>query len=342
MTTLRDLSRELGLSVTQVSRALNNHADVSGATRERVREAARRLAYHPNLAARRLASGRSDLVALVLPGLPRGNDEVLFAPMVAGLSQHLARLGRQFVLHIASPGDDLIAVYRRLIDGGNIDGFVLLEPEVGDRRVEFLRRMAVPFVVHGRLPGAPGHAWFDIDNEGVARALTGHLLGRGHRRIAFLNGIEGRTYVEARAEGYRAALAEAGAEADPGLHRFGEMTEAEGLVAGLALLSGADRPPTAVACGNMRLARGVTQAVAALGLSVPRDVSVVAHDDGLAGFRPAAFDPPLTVTRAPLSDAWEPLAEMIAAATEGAPPASLARLGAFALVEGASVRDLGA
>lgn len=337
MTTLRDLSRDLGISITQVSRALNGHLDVSEATRDRVREAARRLQYRPNLSARRLASGRSGLMALVLPGMPRPDDHGYFVQMVGGLSQRVSRLGRQFVLHIASPGEDIIDVYARLIDDGSLDGFVLLEPEIGDRRAEFLRRQGIPFVVHGRMGEEAAHAFYDIDNEAVARTLTALLLDRGHRRVAFLNGDPGKHYAEARRQGWLAAHAALGLAPDPALCRRGEMTEAEGLLAGVALFGGGARPPTGVVCGNMRLARGLWSALGALGLSVPRDVSVVAHDDDLPGLRASGFDPALTVTRSPLSAAWRPLADLLVAAVEGQPLSRLQRVAEVTLIPGASV-----
>ncbi len=336
MTTLRDLSRHLGLSVTQVSRALNGHDDVAEDTRARVVEAARRLRYRPNVSARRLVTGRSGMLGLVLPDVPPPEEEGQFVQVVGGLSQHLSRLGRQFVLHIADPEDDGLDAYRRLSSGGAIDGFVLLDPELRDRRVRFLRDAGVPFVIHGRVEGPEDYPFYDIDNEAVGRRLTEVLLAAGHRRIAVLNGPRGRTYAEARRRGHVAALDAGGLAPEPDLHRFGPMTEGEGHLAALALWGRRPRA-TAVLCGNMRLASGVVRTLAALGLRVPEDVSVVAHDDALPGFSPTGFEPRLTATRSPLADGWPHLARVLAAALDGAPVASLQRLGEVGFVEGASV-----
>ena len=340
MTTLRDLSRHLGLSVTQVSRALNNHSDVSEDTRERVHAAARDLGYQPNVSARRLVTGRSGMLGLVLPDVPPEPEDSMFVQIVGGLSKHLSRLGRQFVLHIADPEEDIVEVYRRLTSGGAIDGFVLLNPELRDRRVAFLRQAGVPFVIHGRIEEPHDYPFYDIDNRGVGETLTRLLLDAGHRRIALLNGPKGRTYAASRRKGYRTALASAGLEEEPGLHRFGPMSEGEGLLAGVALW-GADGPrPTAAICGNTRLAAGLLRALDALGLRVPRDVSVVVHDDELQGLRAEAFDPPLTATWSPLQDGWPHLARLLAAAVDGAPLAELQLQGEVRLIERASVAPL--
>jgi LacI family transcriptional regulator len=194
----------------------------------------------------------------------------------------------------------------------------------------------VPFVIHGRLDGPEDYPFYDIDNEGVGRRLTEVLLAGGHRRIAVLNGPRGRSYAEARRRGHLAALDAWGVAPELDLHRFGPMTEAEGHLAALALW-GRGRRATAVQCGSMRLARGVTRTLAALGLEVPGDVSVVAHDDAFPGFAPTSFEPRLTTTRSPLAEGWPHLARMLVAALDGVPVASLQRLGEVTLAQGESV-----
>ncbi|EYD74103.1 transcriptional regulator [Rubellimicrobium mesophilum DSM 19309] len=337
MTTLRDLSRHLGLSVTQVSRALNNHSDVSETTRERVQAAARELGYQPNVSARRLVTGRSGMLGLVLPDVPPEPEDSMFVQIVGGLSQHLSRLGRQFVLHIADPKDDIVEVYRRLTSGGAIDGFVLLDPELKDRRVAFLRQAGVPFVIHGRIEEPHDYPFYDIDNRGVAETLTRLLIDAGHRRIAFLNGPRGRTYAVSRRQGYRSALADAGLREEAGLHRFGPMSEGAGLLAGAELWGPQGPRPTGVVCGSTRIAAGLLRALEALGLDVPGDVSVVVHDDALPGLRAEAFATPLTATWSPLKDGWPHLARLLADAVDGAPLERLQLVGEVQLIERRSV-----
>ncbi len=285
MATLRDISRELGLSVTQVSRALNGHDDVSEETRARVTALAKALKYQPNLTARKLVTGKSGIVGLVLPQVPTTPEDTLFVQIVGGLSRHFSRRHMQFVLHIAAPEDDIIDVYHRLINSGSIDGFVVLEPRRDDRRIAFLREKRVPFVVHGRHEANPDYPYFDIDNVGVARTLTRYLTQRGHRQIVFLNGLAGRGYVEDRRVGYEEALKEAGLSLDPVLHANSEMTEGYGLVSAVKYWGNDGPGPSAVICNNTRIAKGVMQGLRALGRRVPEDVSIVAHDDALPGLQ---------------------------------------------------------
>jgi LacI family transcriptional regulator len=152
--------------------------------------------------------------------------------------------------------------------------------------------------------------------------------------------VAGRSYVTVREKGYQRALRGAGVQPQPGFHLNGDMDEANGLTDTIRLFTGDAPRPTAIICGNVRLARGAYQALAALGLSVPGDVSVVAHDDELPSLRASAFFPALTVTKAPLRDSWEPLADCLAGAIEGKPLASLQRIGGYSFIERNSVASI--
>lgn len=337
MATLKDIARALDLSITQVSRALNDHLDVSEDTRLRVKDAARRMNYHANASARKLVSGRSGMVGLVVPQHRNIGQDGIFLEVVAGLSTQFSGRGMQFVLHIMAEHEPALPVYQKLIGKALLDGFVLIDPQDQDPRVDFLKKAGIAFVVHGRPANSEGCPYFDIENQQLAYDLTAHLTKSGHRRIAFLNGVAGRSYVTVRAEGYRQALRDAGAPELPHLHLNGKMDEAAGLTGTVRLFTGDAPRPTAILCGNVRLAQGAYQALAALGLSVPGDVSVVAHDDELPALRASAFFPALTVTKAPLRDSWEPLVDCLAGAIEGKPLGTLQRIGTYTFIERNSV-----
>lgn len=339
MATLKDIARALDLSITQVSRALNDHSDVNEETRLRVKETARAMNYHPNASARKLVSGRSGIVGLVVPQYRDIGQDGIFLEVVAGLSAQFSGRGMQFVLHIMAEDEPAIPVYQKLIGKALLDGFVLIDPQDRDPRIDFLCKSGIAFVVHGRGGKSIDYPYFDIENERLAYDLTALLTARGHRRVAFLNGISGRSYVTAREKGYHRALHDAGADQTT-LHLNGEMDEATGLTGTIRLFTGNGPRPTGIICGNVRLARGVYQALAALGLSVPGDVSVVAHDDELPGFRASAFFPALSVTSAPLRDSWEPLADCLTGAIEGRPLGALQRIGSYSLIERNSVASL--
>jgi LacI family transcriptional regulator len=332
MTTLKDISRSLGLSVTQVSRALNGHDDVNAETRERVTAAARAMNYHPNISARNLVSGRSGMVGLVMARNRHLGSDSMFMEVVAGLSAQFSSREMQFVLHIMEESEPSIPVYQRLVGRGALDGFVLIDPRNEDPRITFLQRAGVPFVVHGRTGANPDYPFFDIENEKLLFELTTYLIGVGHRRIALINGLVGRPYVTTRTRGFHRACAAAGIPEMDRIECNGDMDAAHGLVSTVSLFNGIESRPTAIICGNVRIAQGVYQALSSMHLSIPGDVSVVAHDDHLPDLRASTFFPSLTVTKAPLRESWKPMADCLAGAIEGRPLSELQQIGGYEFI----------
>lgn len=337
MVTLKDVARSVKLSVTQVSRALNDHSDVNEATRERVKAVAAKLGYEPNISARKLVSGRSGIVALVESKYPGFTSDFLFFEIVAGLSAEFSRRGMQFVLHVAEEDEDIIAVYQKLVGNGSLDGFVLTKPMIDDVRIAYLNSRKVPFVVHGRMPGNVHYPHFDIDNHGVLTDAMERFTALGHRRIALINGVAHFTYALARFAGYRDGLAKAGIAYDETLVRHGLMNEELGYQSALEMIQGQPVPPTAIFCSNVLIAAGVYRALQTLGLSIPGDVSVIAHDDALPNTDPSAFDPPLSVTFSPLSASWAPLAAHLSGAIARQPLAELQEVARHVFIERASL-----
>ena len=318
MATLKQIAAAAGVSVTQASRALGGHHDVSRATRDRVRAAADQLGYHPNRAARALVSGRSGLVAMVVPAPDAPPAEDPLFEIVMGLSAEFTRRDLHFVLHVLQPGEDAAEAHERLWRGGGIDGFVVIQPKVSDPRIARLADLGAAFVVHGASAIAGSAPRVDIDNGAAAFDLVRAARESGHDHILFLNGPEDQVFAAERRKG---AL-RAGLDADAISH--GPMLRRRGREEAATALTTAT-PPTAIIAGNTFLAEGVYAAAADLGLSIPMDLSVLAHDDALSAHDPATFTPPLTGTRAPLADAWAPIADRLSGVS-GSSAGSLHRL----------------
>lgn len=303
MATLKDLARHVNLSVTQVSRALNDHADVSRATKARVREGAREIGYRPNLTARKLKSGRSDIVAMIVPGRSETVEIELLMESVMGLSAEFSRRGLQFVLHVLSDVEDAAEAHARLVRGGSIDGIVVTDPVIDDPRIAVLTEAGTPFVVHGRDRPDAAYPFVDIDHRAVGAALARALVARGCRRIALVDGPADRPYAARRREGAAEVLEAAGLRLDPGRIRPGPMIAARGQAEGAGL------DADGVIAGNMMLATGLR---AAMG-----PVPLAAHDDGIRQHAPETVGPPLVRTLAPLAEAWVPLCDGLSAAIAG-------------------------
>ena len=326
MARLKDISAELGLSVATVSRALNGFPEVNAQTRDRVREVADRLGYQPNRIAQRLVTGRSGMVGMVIKLRPDMSADQTFFDILTGLSAVLAERDTDLVFAV-DPGGDPVAPYKRMLERGMLDGFILNGPEPNDPRISFLQARGIPFVMHGQAEDAPDYPFFGIDNRAVSNDSVALLTALGHRRIALMNGEARFAFAADRREGFLAAMADAGLTVPSGFISHGEPTESYGYTRALAWLSGQEGPrPTAILCTSTTVVAGVLRAAADLGLSVPGDVSVMAHDDALPELRATHFTPALTVTCAPLRDACRPLAEQILDHIDGAPAAHLQTL----------------
>lgn len=333
MATLREIGKSLGLSPATVSRALNGFPEVGERTRARVVEAARMMDYRPNQVARKLVTGRSGIIGLVVARPRTLATDTTFFNVVSELSASLAERDVDLVLHVASDADE-VEPYRRLIAKGTLDGFVVNGPRPNDPRISFLTDEGVAFVVHGRDVADAPYPYFDIDNRAVSASAVELLCDLGHQRIALLNGPGDRSFAHDRRGGFFDALALRGRVTPSRFAIDGAMSEDQGYIATLRLLSGSQGPvPTALVCGSTLLAAGAMKAALELGLVVPRDLSILAHDDHVPQLPAAGFAVPLTTTSSPLTDASAPLAELLLARLDGeTDPAKLQRIATAALV----------
>lgn len=315
---LKELARHLGLSQSTVSRALNGYLDVSPDTRERVLAAARRFDYSPNASAHRLATGQSGAIGIVFPSDRDPLLDPLFTDFLSGLTNSAAR--RQMDILVSASLDTAEASYRRLAQRGSVDAVVLSSPLFEDPRVPLLDKLGIPCVVHGRTKSPRPHAFLDIDNEGAFRQAAELLVGLGHRRIGLVNGDARQAFAIDREAGWRSALLSAGLEAPDALNGADIMTDEAGYRLTAGMLESAS-PPTAVICSSIFSAVGACRAIRDCGLTIGSDISVIAHDDGIASIRPESHNPPLTTTFSSIHKAGERIAEIVADLIGGKNPA---------------------
>lgn len=330
---LKDLADRLGLSQTTVSRALNGYPEVSPATRERVIDAARRFDYRPNASARRLATGRAGAIGAVL----RTDRTQMFDPhyveFLAGLGERLGDREIDIVLGTSRPGDEH-ASYRRIAAGSRVDALILSSPEISDDRIRMLTQLGMPFVLHGRTIDQPEHAWLDIDNEAGFRHAANHLLDLGHRHIALINGPTRFTFATHRERGFRAAHAGRGVPVDDALIGEGLMTDEVGSRLAAAFLARTPRP-TAIMASSMMMALGAFRAIRAAGLTLGKDVSMIAHDDVFPFLNADRMVPTMSTTRSSIRAAGNRVAELALEILGGRAPSTIHELWPVELI----VRD---
>jgi len=288
------LARDLGLSISTVSRALNGYHDVAPATKQRVLKRAREIGYRPNPGARRLKSGRSSLVGVILPA---ASDGVRFVDSVAssllgGVEVELENGGYGLIATMQTRNDleREAALYGNFIKGGWVDALLLVRTRVADPRVELVRKAHIPFVTYGRTETAEPYAWVDTDNEKAFYLVTLRQIEFGHERIALLNGPLEYNFVRLREKGYTRALAKHRIAPDRLLMLNGDLSEVSGYALCRSLLVSAV-PPTAIVCATDAMAIGAIAACRERGMAVGREISIAGYGNSSAsGF----CDPPLT------------------------------------------------
>lgn len=308
---LKELARELGLSQTTVSRALNGYPEVAEATRRRVAEAAERLNYRPNTRARSLATGRSMAIGHVIP-LSTQNEIMnpVFADFIAGAGETYFRNGFDMVLSVVNDSDEA-RVYRELATKGAVDGLIVHAPRTGDPRISLLNDIGLPFVVHGRTSTGEGdYNWVDVNNRRAFQRATEFLIDLGHRRIGLVNGQETMDFAARRRDGYLRGLKGRGLTADDALMSSDEMTEIFGYCAARKMMTEPDAP-TAFLAASMIIAIGVRRAVEEMGLRLGRDISIVTFDDDLAYLRNGTDIPIFTSIRASVREMGRLAAQMV-------------------------------
>jgi DNA-binding LacI/PurR family transcriptional regulator len=275
MSGIADVARLAGVSKSTASRAMSGSGYVSAETRRRVTSAASAVGYVPSASAVSLASGRTNTIGVLLPGVTRW----FFAEVLEGIQAALLDAGLDLALYdakAASPGrrrilDDFIARRR-------FDGLIAVGVDPDDDELERIDAIDRPVV------GVASGGFADdigIDDVDVGRRATEHLLGLGHRRILFLGGggaQPGTRVQRRRFDGYRAAMAAAGLGSRI-THVPCEVSLPGGYAAAADILGDLRARPTGIVGVDDEVAIGAIIAARRLGIGVPHELSVVGVDD---------------------------------------------------------------
>ncbi|MBI1874185.1 MAG: LacI family DNA-binding transcriptional regulator [Acidobacteria bacterium] len=275
-TTMKRIAAELGVSITTVSKVLNNHHDIGRATRARVLAKVRELGYQPNAIARSLTLRRTHTLGIVIPDLMHS----FFVEIVAGIEPVASARG--YGLLLCSSGEDPRKERAELemLRARQVDGIVLASAHASGNTdlLHHITALGTALVMIDRddHPDVRCHRVI-TDDEQVGYLATTHLIEQGRKAIAHVTGPP-VIHATRRERGYRQALKERGIRLRPGWIVRGGFMEADGYRAMKRLLRG--RPNVdAVFAANDPAAIGVMKAVWDAGLRVPEDVAVVGAGD---------------------------------------------------------------
>lgn len=274
MPTIKDVAERACVSPNTVSRVINGAENVAPALRDRVHQAVRELGYVPNVAARSLRSKRTRWLALVVPDI----TDAHWHSVARGVEDAARSRGYAVLFCNTDENPTKQQQYLEVATSQSVAGVILVPAHPDARQLATLRDNSIPTVcINRRVTGWEVDTVF-ADARSAARALVGHLIAVGHRRIAVLTGPTYHSGVQDRIEGYYIALAEAGIPIDPRLVKSGEYQAATAESLTYQLLN-EGLGATAIFAANVNLALGVIHALGKRGLRIPQDVALVCFGD---------------------------------------------------------------
>ena len=264
--TIKEVAARAGVSVATISRVINGKGPVRESTSRRVMETAQAMRYTPHGVARSLSMRRAHTVGLLLPDL----HGEFFSEVIRGIDAEARRSGYHLLVSgFHSDQEEMTAVFRAV--RGRVDGLIVMSPERESAVLCADLPAGLPIVLLNNLSGAA--RTIAIDNYGGAVAMVKHLLGIGHRRIAFIKGPEQNADACERLRGYRDAIGAAAL-----LELDGDFSEEAGYRAAVDLLQ-LEHRPSAIFAANDAMAIGALSALREARVAVPHEIALCGFDD---------------------------------------------------------------
>jgi LacI family transcriptional regulator len=313
--TIGDVAAEAGVSVATVSKVINGRWGVAEETSARVQAVIADLGYQSSLVAQSLRRRRTNVLGILVVDI-----EPFSAELLKGAARAVHGSGYELVVFSGcGRADDQVGWEQRYlsrVSGTLCDGAILVTPSSVDATY------GAPVVAVDHNAGSSSLPSVDSDNLAGAVAATEYLLGLGHRRIGFLSGRPDLESARLRERGYRTALKAAGLEVEPALVRVGGYQSDSAEEAARLMLERDDRP-TAIFAANDVSAIAAMDAAQALGLAVPRDLSVIGFDNVPES---ALCEPPLTTIEQPIQRMGFEAVELLIGLIEQRPDLETQRL----------------
>jgi len=287
---IEDVAAKAGVSITTVSRVINKFPSVKEKNRKLVLEAVRQLNFQPSIFAQRLATGKSNVVALVIPRYEGIYYSFYALELIRGIGTLCSELNLDLLLHLAD--------VRVPLNIKGIGGIIFADIIGNKHQIEDAVLSGLPCVVINNFVDDLEVSCIAIDNKGGAEQAVEYLLSLGHKRIAHITGDLITQAAVQRFEGYKSALRKYNMPFEEGYVFKTDYSRGEARNAAVKILSMPDDArPTAVFVASDSMALEVMAVAREIGKEVPRDLSIVGFDDNPSGlYGPVA----LTTVRQPL------------------------------------------
>jgi DNA-binding LacI/PurR family transcriptional regulator len=272
LVTAHDVARLAGVSQSAVSRTFTEGASVSEDTREKVMLAAKQLGYRPNLVARSLITGRSNLIGVTIPSL----SNPFYSALLEALASLFADIGYRLMLFTTSSdrnSDPLLEEILRF----RVDALVLIASSLSSHFADECQQAGLPVVLLNRKTNSKSISSVTGENKQGAKLIAAYLAAGGHQRFAYIAGLENSSTSRDRKKGFSDYLKDHGYAAPSRV--VGHYTQ-EGATNATRELLSHKNPPDAIFCANDQMAlAAINVARAEYNLDVGRQISIVGFDD---------------------------------------------------------------
>lgn len=275
---IRDVAREVGVSITTVSRALNGYSDVSEKTKQKILEAVERMDYAPDANARSMGGKAEPTIALLTSELKENDENGFVYGMINGLFRQCTACGCEFMLLVTDAVKQEKLSFLQLCKKKNLSGVVVTGLRAGDLYYTEVMNSNIPCALIDIKASGKYKCNITIDNVLASQEAVEYLIRLGHRNIGMLNGQKKADVSGERYSGYVAALLNAKIPLRLDYMRYGDFMEDSAFIQSKKLLK--EHPEiTALFCASDIMAIGAIRALEEMGLRVPEDVSVLGFDD---------------------------------------------------------------
>lgn len=305
MSTLKEVAKKANVSITTVSRVINDSNKVNVKTRERVENAMKLLNFQPNRVAQRLRGnkGRSKLLGLIIPDI----QNQFYSSIVRGIED--MSYGNDYAVILCNSDENTKKekFYLEVLKSESVDGIILPPIRQNGNVINELIESGIPLICFDRKLPSQSIDTVVVDNEKGGYLATSHLTELGHKKIAVITSSLRFSSFEDRLRGYEKALTESGIRINKNYIKKGDHRSSEiGKKLAIEILE-QDPRPTAIFVLNNQMTLGALEAINEKNLMIPDDISIIGFDDMLWA---KAISPPLTVIRQPGYEMGRRVAEL--------------------------------
>jgi LacI family transcriptional regulator len=273
VTRLQDIAEKLNITKVAVSRALNDHKDISAKLKTRVKLMAVEMGYVPNNLAKNFKSKKSFTIGVLVPNI----TNPYFSKIVTGIIEYCSQHGYTPVILISNEDPEIELSNIEKLFSMRVDGLLICITKHSDSQQlsSILNKIKLPIVFFDRVPENIELPSISSNQEKAAYDTVNFLINNGYQKFAFINGPEYLDISQKRIGGFLSALKEANIKVEPELIKYGELSKDSGELACNEILEGKSRPEI-IFCINDDVAHGAYKAIYGKGFKIPEDVGILA------------------------------------------------------------------